>query len=111
MLQFLISYSMALIAFWVSEVSTFIFILFAFEYIASGHLFPLDILPPALAAFVHWTPFPYQLFFPINVLMGRLSAVELAGGFSLQLAWVLASWLLARWIWRRGIRSYTAVGG
>ena len=48
LLQFFISYAMAMLAFWVLEVSTFIFILFAFEYIASGHLFPLDILPPAL---------------------------------------------------------------
>ena len=49
LLQFLISYTMALLAFWLTEVSTFIFILFAFEYVASGHLFPLDLLPPALA--------------------------------------------------------------
>ena len=48
LLQFFMSYTMALLAFWVLEVSTFIFILFAFEYIAGGHLFPLDILPPAL---------------------------------------------------------------
>ena len=27
-----------------------IFIAFAFEYVAGGHLFPLDILPPAVAA-------------------------------------------------------------
>jgi len=36
---------MALLAFWVLDVSTFIFILYAFEYIAGGHLFPLDVLP------------------------------------------------------------------
>src|ERR1051325_1861489 len=34
LLQFFTSYAMALLAFWVLEVSTFIFILFAFEYIA-----------------------------------------------------------------------------
>src|SRR5712691_1630468 len=45
LLQFFSSYAMAMLAFWVLEVSTFIFILFAFEYIASGHLFPLDIMP------------------------------------------------------------------
>ena len=46
LLQFFISYAMAMLAFWVLEVSTFIFILFAFEYIASGHImFPLDVLP------------------------------------------------------------------
>src|SRR5476651_1821638 len=45
LLQFFLSYSMAMLAFWVLEISTFIFILFAFEYLASGHLFPLDMLP------------------------------------------------------------------
>src|SRR5512135_3825024 len=48
LLQFFMSYAMAMLAFWVLEVSTFIFILYAFEYLASGHLFPLDILPPSL---------------------------------------------------------------
>jgi ABC-2 type transport system permease protein len=40
LLQFFISYAMAMLAFWLLEISTFIFILFAFEYLASGHLFP-----------------------------------------------------------------------
>src|SRR5438067_10971490 len=56
LLQFFSSYAMALLAFWVLEVSTFIFILFAFEYIAGGHLFPLDILPPTIERVLHYTP-------------------------------------------------------
>ena len=52
LLQFLFSFTLALLAFWVLEVATFIFIAFAFEYVAGGHLFPLDILPPAVAAVV-----------------------------------------------------------
>ncbi|MGH7953763.1 MAG: ABC transporter permease, partial [Limisphaerales bacterium] len=44
LLQFFISYTMAMLAFWLLEISTFIFILFAFEYVASGHLFPLSML-------------------------------------------------------------------
>src|SRR5256885_1995200 len=59
LLQFFTSYAMAMLAFWVLEVSTFIFILYAFEYIASGHLFPLDILPAPLAKVLAFTPFPY----------------------------------------------------
>ena len=46
LLQFFISYSMALLAFWLQEVSTFIFIVFAFEYLAGGHLFPLSTVFP-----------------------------------------------------------------
>ena len=111
LLQFFLSYTMAMLAFWVLEVSTFIFILFAFEYLASGHLFPLDILPPALERLLLYTPFPYQLYFPISVYMGKMSGPDLAEGFLIQAAWVLAAYGLARFAWNRGIRKYAAAGG
>lgn len=111
MLQFFISYSMAMLAFWVLEVSTFIFILFAFEYIASGHLFPLDILPAGVQHVLAYTPFPYQLYFPVSVYMGKSSGPELVHGLLMQGLWVLASYGLARLLWHRGIKKYSAVGG
>lgn len=111
LLQFFISFTMALLAFWVLEVSTFIFILFAFEYIASGHLFPLDILPAGLAQALHYTPFPYQLFFPVNIYLGRVTGAELHQGLIIQACWVVATYCLARFVWSRGIRKYSAVGG
>jgi len=111
LLQFLISYTMALLAFWLLEISTFIFILFAFEYIAGGHLFPLDLLPPAVLAVLKLTPFPYQLYFPISVYLGRVQGAELWQGLAIQAGWVLLTYGLARWVWARGIRHYSAAGG
>jgi ABC-2 type transport system permease protein len=111
LLQFFMSYTMALLAFWVLEVSTFIFILFAFEYIAGGHLFPLDILPPALADVLSLTPFPYQLYFPVSVYLGRVTGDALWRGLLIQAFWVVALYALARLVWHRGIRRYSAVGG
>jgi ABC-2 type transport system permease protein len=111
LLQFFMSYTMAMLAFWVLEVSTFIFILFAFEYIASGHLFPLDILPPALERVLSFTPFPYQLYFPVSLYMGKITGAALAQGLVIQFAWVLAAYLLARFAWARGVRKYAAAGG
>ena len=111
LLQFFMSYTMAMLAFWVLEVSTFIFILFAFEYIASGHLFPLDILPAPLAQVLVFTPFPYQLYFPVSIYMGKTTGPDLVRGLLLQLFWVAAAYTLARFAWRRGIRRYSAVGG
>jgi ABC-2 type transport system permease protein len=102
---------MALLAFWVLEVSTFIFILFAFEYIAGGHLFPLDILPPAIARVLHYTPFPYQLFFPVSIYVGKSAGREIYEGLLIQFSWVVISYLLARFAWRQGIKKYSAVGG
>jgi ABC-2 type transport system permease protein len=111
LLQFFMSYAMAMLAFWVLEVSTFIFILFAFEYIASGHLFPLDILPSWLERVLFLTPFPYQLYFPISIYLGQTTGDALWRGLAIQAAWVLLFYFVARLVWRRGIRKYAAFGG
>jgi ABC-2 type transport system permease protein len=111
LLQFFLSYAMALLAFWVLEVSTFIFILYAFEYAAGGHLFPLDILPPALANLLSFTPFPYQLYFPVSIYVGKVAGAALYQGMVIQFLWVVAAYLFARFMWARCIRKYSAVGG
>lgn len=111
LLQFFLSYTMALLAFWVLEVATFIFIVFAFEYLAGGHLFPLDILPPAVATVVNFLPFPYLCFFPISIYMGKTTGAALAQGLVIQATWVAITYTLARFVWNRGIRKYSAVGG
>lgn len=110
-LQFLISYTLALLAFWLLEISTFIFIVFAFEYIAGGHLFPLDILPPTIAKALSFTPFPYQMFFSVSIYVGKVTGAALYKGLLIQAAWVLIAYAAARIMWNRGIRKYAAVGG
>jgi ABC-2 type transport system permease protein len=111
LLQFFISYTMAMLAFWLLEISTFIFILFAFEYLASGHLFPLDLLPPALAHVLFYTPFPSMLYTPIAIYMGKISGAGVWHALLLQWLWVLLAYALARFAWRRGIKKYAAFGG
>jgi ABC-2 type transport system permease protein len=110
-LQFFTSYAMAMLAFWVLEVSTFIFILFAFEYLASGHLFPLDILPPAIERVLFFTPFPYQLYFPVSIYMGKVTGSQVVFGLLIQGGWVLVAYLAACFAWARGIKKYSAAGG
>lgn len=111
LLQFFLSYMMAMLAFWVLEVSTFIFILYAFEYIASGHMFPLDILPPLLKQALFFTPFPYQLYVPVSIYMGNIQGAELIRHLIVQAGWVVVAYWLARLAWQRGIRHYAAAGG
>ena len=111
MLQFFISYAMAMLAFWLLEISTFIFILYAFEYLASGHLFPLDVLPPALKQVLYCTPFPYQLYFPIEIYMGKVAGVDVWRGLMTQFCWMAVAYVFARFMWRRGIKKYAAFGG
>ena len=111
LLQFFISYTMAMLAFWLLEISTFIFILFAFEYVASGHLFPLDLLPPALEHVLFFTPFPIHALHAHRHLHGQNRRRGPGRGLCVQLVWVVIGYALARFAWRRGIKKYAAFGG
>ena len=111
LIQFLMAYSLALISFWVLEVSTIIFIHYAFEYFLSGQVFPLDMMPRWLQGFLLWSPFTYELFFPVQIAMERVHGAALVRGLAIQAGWVLLMWLCAHWLWARGIRKYQAVGG
>lgn len=110
-LQFFIAYSLAMLAFWILEISTVVFILYSFEYFLSGHLFPLDLMPAWLGGALHWLPFAYELFFPIAVFLERVRGVELWSGLATQAGWLALTWGIARLMWRRGVRRYQAVGG
>ncbi len=111
LLQFFTSFTMALLAFWILEIDTFIFILFAVECIAGGHLFPLDILPEKIVSTLVYTPFPYLLYFPASILLERTAGDALYAGIGIQCFWVVIAFGIAVLVWRRGIRRYSAVGG
>ena len=50
LIQFFITYSLAMMAFWILEISTIVFIVYSFEYFLGGQMFPIDIMPPAIYA-------------------------------------------------------------
>jgi ABC-type uncharacterized transport system, permease component len=110
-IQFLIAYVLATLGFWVLEISTLVFILYSFEYFLSGRIFPIDVMPAGVAAVLKLTPFPYELYFPVAVWMGRVSGGDLWFGLAVQAGWVLALFALSRWLWRQGVRRYGAYGG
>ena len=110
-LQFFIAYALAMIAFWVLEISTIVFILYSFEFFLSGHVFPLDVMPAALQGFIKWSPFTYELFFPAQIFMERVQGPAVVQGLLIQAGWLLLTWFAARTMWSQGVRKYQAVGG
>ncbi len=110
-LQFFVAYAIAMLAFWILEISTVVFIVFSFEYFLSGHMFPLDLAPAWLRAMLEWLPFTYELFFPVAIFLEKVQHAALYKGLAIQAAWVLAGWALCRLLWARGLRHYGAVGG
>ncbi len=110
-IQFFIAYAMAMIAFWVLEISTIVFILYSFEYFLSGHIFPLDIMPAWFQPFVKWSPFTYELFFPAQIAMERIQGRALVEGLLIQAGWLVITFCAARLLWKKGLQKYQAVGG
>lgn len=76
----------------------------------SGALFPLDILPEKLLNVLSYTPFPYLIFFPIEVYLGKISYPMIAKGLIVSAVWgVLLIYLMKR-VWRNGMKVYQSHG-
>ncbi len=109
-IQFLIAYALAMLAFWILEISTVVFILYSFEYFLSGKPFPLDTVPGVAGTILRLLPFPYEVYFPVAILMEKVQDSRLWEGLAIQALWVLLTFLLASGLWRSGVRRYEAVG-
>lgn len=111
MIQFFITYAISMMAFWILEISTIVFIVYSFEYFLGGQMFPVDIMPPVVQAGMKWLPFYYELFCPIAIFLERLKGAEMLQALAIQSGWLLLTWALAHLMWKRGLGHYQAVGG
>ena len=111
LLQFSLTLCLSLCAFWLLEVSALIFLVYALEFLAGGHVFPLDLLPAPVFAVVRLLPFAYEYWFPTAALCGHLTEDAWKAGLCLQYGWAFFFMVLAHFIWQAGLRRYTAAGG
>lgn len=110
MLQFCLTYATAMLAFWVLEIGSVVFIIFSVEFLAGGHIFPLDVLPAQLYQVCRALPFAYEYYFPTEVLLGRIHGSALWIGFACQWGWIVFFFVVGQALWQRGLRHYTSVG-
>jgi ABC-2 type transport system permease protein len=110
-LNFLIFYCFSAMAFWVVEIG------FLFEGIRivtillSGGIFPLEVFGEQFMRVTNFLPFKYTVYFPINILNGKITPLETLEGMLLQIVWIGLCLGLANLLWRVGGRRYVAIGG
>ncbi len=109
-IRFMSQYLFGLLAFWVSDTMTLNDLWFALSEMLGGMIAPLALFPPAVTAIANFLPFRFMLSFPVEILLGRLSAADLAIGLATMIGWVIATVVLYRWVWRRGLRRFSAYG-
>jgi ABC-2 type transport system permease protein len=103
--------AMGMVGFWFLEVTSVLYVVNTLSFFVSGHMFPLDLLPPFWEGLLKLLPFQYLAYFPAAVFLGKVRGEELAYGLAAELAWAVAFMILARWLYRLGLRRYSAYGG
>lgn len=100
------------IPFWYPQAAwgaQFLFVWIFTEFL-SGATFPLDILPQALLNGLYLTPFPYLIFFPIQIYLGKVTIAFAVKGLVVMALWVGGLRIIVDAIWQRGLRVYRAEG-
>jgi ABC-2 type transport system permease protein len=71
---------------------------------------PLDLLPAGIQQVAQYLPFQLWLYFPIQLLLGKLPADVVIRNFALSIGWFIIVLLLFQWVWRNGVKRFSAVG-
>lgn len=108
--RFFFEWTLALLAFWITDTSGLNNLYLAFALVLSGSLAPLDFLPAPLQTVAAWSPFQWMVSFPVELLLGRLTPAEMVHGLTMQLLWIGLGFSVMQLTWRRASSRYSAVG-
>jgi ABC-2 type transport system permease protein len=98
------------LAFWLTASTSLFEVWLGLYLVLSGAAVPTSLYPEVLAQVVRVLPFHLTLGFPAELIIGRLDGAAIVQGLALQAVWVAIFAVLGGWLWRRGLRTFGAVG-
>ncbi|MGB6839134.1 MAG: ABC-2 family transporter protein [Microgenomates group bacterium] len=101
-----------LITFWLPTsgwAAQFLFIAILTEFL-SGAVFPIDILPSVIQKILYSLPFPYLMFFPLQVYLGKIETGVVVKGLLTAGVWTAVLFFAMKVVWGMGIKRYAAEG-
>lgn len=110
LLRFLLEWTLAQAGFWTTRVSAINQMYFVMVLFLSGQIAPLTLFPRPIQILAMLLPFRYMIGFPVEMLLGRLTPMEMLTGLVAQVVWLVIGFVLIRIVWRAGVRIYSAVG-
>ena len=112
LIYFILIFILGSISFWAPELAWgvgWLFITIIIQFM-SGAMFPLDVFPQAIQDILRLTPFPYLIFFPIQVYLGQISISVIIKGILVSGIWLVVLWFIFNSVWKRGLRVYQSHG-
>lgn len=108
---FFIATLIATSGFWTSQVWGLQFLVVLFLDFSAGSYFPLDVLPVQFQTVIKLTPFPYLLYFPIKIYLGKISIQESLTALAIASFWLILIFFILKIFWQKGLKVYEAWGG
>ena len=107
---FLLSAAITSLAFWTTRVYSIHEFYYALQLLFSGQFVPLTLMPKLIQNIAQYLPFQLLIYFPIQLILGKLSSAQIVQGYVSGSIWLAVSIIVFNWIWREGVKRYSAVG-
>ena len=109
-ISFLLGATITCLAFWTTRVYSLSEFYYALHLLFSGQFVPLTLMPKVVQNLAQFLPFQLRLYFPIQLILGKLPPDVIARNFGLDLVWLLIAFALFSLVWRAGVKRFSAVG-
>lgn len=109
-LRFTMEWTLAMCALWTSRVRAINQTYEVILVFLSGNFAPLAVMPGWIQLVANFLPFRWVIAFPIELSLGRLTPIEMATGFAMQIFWLVVAQVALTLVWRAGVKQYSAVG-
>lgn len=109
-ISFLMGAIITCLAFWTTRVYALNEFFYALVVLFSGQFVPLELMPTFIQQLAQFLPFQLLKYFPIQLILGRLSPEAIIYNFILAVIWFGLVLALFQWVWRMGVKRFSAVG-
>ena len=110
LLQFLLFEALSLLAFWVENTYGIRFTMRVIMEVVAGAIIPLSFFPQILQKIFFCLPFPFLIYLPMRIYLGKIPLGEVLVEFMKEIGWITGLGVTNLIIWKRGIRQYVSMG-
>ncbi len=107
---FLLSAAITSLAFWTTRVYSIHEFYYAMILLFSGQFVPLPLMPKLIQDVAQYLPFQLLIYFPIQLILGKLSSTQIIQGYVVGTIWLVVAVSIFTWVWRNGVKRFSAVG-
>ncbi len=110
LLQFLLFEALSLLSFWIENTYGIRFTMRVIMEVAGGAIIPLSFFPDILQKLFMLLPFPYMIYLPMQIYLGKIPVDGVPFEFLKESIWIMGLILINFIVWKRGVRQYVSMG-